>query len=71
LTAESPACRVYLTNESFIVTSPGALKVVQAEGRFELSGEGFYWDQGVQRLVISNRVKTLLAIPLSGGDRSK
>lgn len=71
LTAESPACRVYLTNDSFIVTSPGALRVVQAEGRFELSGEGFYWDQGAQRLVISNRVKTLLAIPLPGGDRSK
>ncbi len=71
LTAESPACRVYMTNDSFIVTSPGALKVAQAEGRFELSGEGFYWDQGAQRLVISNRVKTLLAIPLPVGERPK
>jgi hypothetical protein len=64
LTAESPACRVVLTNDSFVVSSPDALRVVQADGRFELTGEGFHWDHGAQRLVVSNRVKTLLKLPL-------
>lgn len=70
VTADSPACRVTITNESFVVTSPGPLKVVDAAGRFELSGEGFHWDHGNQRLVLSNRVRTLIAIPLPRGSGS-
>lgn len=71
LTAESPACRVFLTNDSFVVTSPDALRVVQADGRFELTGEGFHWDHGAQRLVVSNRVKTFLRVPLPRNDQEK
>ncbi len=69
MTAESPACRVVLSNSSFIVTSPGALRVVQADGRLELTGEGFHWDHGAQRLVVSNKVRTILVVPLPKAGR--
>jgi hypothetical protein len=42
IAADSPACRVSITNDSFVVTSPGELKIAHADGRFELSGEGFH-----------------------------
>lgn len=64
MTAESPRCRVQIENGSFVVTSPAALRVVRADGRLELTGEGFHWDHGVQRLVVSNRVKTVLLVPI-------
>ncbi len=64
LRAKAPACRVQLTNEGFLATSPGTLQVEQVDGRFELSGEGFRWDHGAQHLVISNRVRTTVLVRL-------
>lgn len=64
LTAESPRCRIAVTTNGFLVTSPGALKITQADGRFSLTGEGFRWDHGAQRLVVSNRVESFLLITL-------
>ena len=62
LIAESPACRVSVTTNGFIATSPGALKITQADGRFGLTGEGFRWDHGGQRLTVSNHVDSFHSI---------
>jgi len=64
LRAKAPNCRVQLTNDGFLATSPGPLQVEHVEGRFELSGEGFRWDHGAQHLVISNRVRTSVLVRL-------
>ncbi len=64
MVAESPACRVAITTNGFLVTSSGALKLTQADGRFGLTGEGFRWDHGAERLTVSNHVESFLNISL-------
>ena len=62
ITAESPACRVLVTNDAFIITSPGPVRIVHADGRFSVDGVGFRWDHGAGRLTISNRVQTMARV---------
>jgi hypothetical protein len=56
--AASPACRVRMTNDTFVISSPGSLSLRQADGRFSVFGTGFVWDHGEQRLVMTNQVET-------------
>ncbi len=64
LTADSPACRVRITTNGFLVTSPGPIQLIQANGRFSLTGEGFRWDHGAQRFTVSNKVVSILLLSL-------
>lgn len=64
ITAESPACRVLVTNEAFVITSPGPVRITHADGRFAVAGVGFRWDHGAGRLSISNRVETTARVRL-------
>jgi hypothetical protein len=42
------------------VSSPGPLRVRSADGKMDLQGEGFLWQQTNSNLVISNRVRTVI-----------
>lgn len=64
IAADSPACRVLVTNDAFIITSPGPVRIAHADGRFAVSGVGFRWDHGAGRLAISNRVETTARVRL-------
>ena len=64
ITAESPACRVLVTNDAFVITSPGPVRITHADGRFSVDGVGFRWDHGAGRLTISNRVQTMARVRL-------
>lgn len=55
---EAPEC-VYDTVNS-VATSPGPLQVRSADGRFRVSGVGFYWRQDDSYLAISNQVHTVM-----------
>ncbi|MCU0788417.1 MAG: hypothetical protein MUC91_09555 [Verrucomicrobia bacterium] len=48
-------------------SSPGPLEMRTADGRFSTAGEGFLWREAESRLIISNRVHTVI---LTGGKRS-
>jgi hypothetical protein len=65
ISADSPSCRVVVTNDAFIITSPGPVKIAHADGRFSVEGVGFRWDHGAGRLSISNQVETLARIQAS------
>jgi hypothetical protein len=64
LSATSPNCRVAVTTNGFLITSSSRLELNQADGRFGLTGEGFRWDHGNQRLTVSNRVESFLVLSL-------
>ena len=64
LAGDSPVCRIHLTNDGFVVTSPGSIRLAHADGRFSVEGVGYRWDHVAGRLHISNRVETLLRIRL-------
>ncbi len=64
IVAQAPECRLTVTTNGFVATSPGALVLNQADGRFGLTGEGFLWDHGAQRLVVSNNVDSFIKITL-------
>ena len=64
IVAEAPECLVAITTNGFIATSAGALVLNQADERFGLTGEGFRWDHGAQRLTVSNNVVSFLKIAL-------
>lgn len=42
------------------VSSPGPLRVRSADGKLNLEGEGFLWQQTNSNLIISNRVRTII-----------
>jgi len=65
ISADSPSCRVVVTNGAFIITSPGPVKIAHADGRFSVEGVGFRWDHGAGRLNISNRVETVARVQAS------
>ena len=71
ITAESPACRVLVTNDAFVITSPGPVRIVHADGRFSVDGVGFRWDHGAGRLTISNRVQTMARVRLPAPGRKE
>lgn len=66
LTALADECFFRPTDNS--ASSPGVLKVRQAGGRFELQGEGFEWRQQTGRLLLSNRVQTLIRERAGAGE---
>lgn len=41
-------------------SSPGSLRMMTADGRFSTEGEGFLWHDRDSRLIISNRVHTVI-----------
>jgi hypothetical protein len=43
-----------------VVSSPGPLRVRSADGKLNLEGEGFLWQQTNSNLIISNRVRTII-----------
>jgi hypothetical protein len=65
ISADSPSCRVVVTNGAFIITSPGPVKIAHADGRFSVEGVGFRWDHGAGRLNVSNRVETVARVQAS------
>lgn len=71
ITAESPGCRVLVTNDAFVITSPGPVRLTHADGRFSVDGVGFRWDHGAGRLTISNRVQTMARVRLPAPGRKE
>lgn len=68
LSATAPRCEVTLAGGGFVAQSPGEIRIVQAEGRFTLQGEGFHWDHGAQRLALSNRVRARVKLTFPNPD---
>ena len=59
LVMKSPQC--FFDYRTKVATSTNTLQVVDAEGRFSIEGEGFYWRQTNSMLIISNKVRTVLS----------
>ncbi|MFM7099540.1 MAG: hypothetical protein ACKO3N_00020 [Verrucomicrobiota bacterium] len=68
LSATAPRCEVTLAGGGFVAQSPGEIRIVQADGRFTLQGQGFHWDHGAQRLALSNRVRARVQLTLPNPD---
>ncbi|HAB18899.1 MAG TPA: hypothetical protein PLX89_25215 [Verrucomicrobiota bacterium] len=60
LVGEAPQCQFNTATKS--VSSSGPLKVSQVGGLFSLAGEGFEWNHESGRLVLSNRVRTVIRL---------
>ena len=58
----APECTFDQRNR--VASSPGRFKVETTDGRFSIQGQGFEWRQGDARLVISNKVETLLRLDM-------
>lgn len=71
LSATAPRCEVALAGGSFVAQSPGEIRIVQADGRFTLQGEGFHWDHGAQRLALSNRVRARVKLTFPNPDQPR
>ena len=56
--ANAPECT--LDMNARVASSSGPLHATTSDGRLTISGEGFYYDQKNSRLVISNRVHTII-----------
>lgn len=63
IVAEMPDC-TYDTRQR-IAFSSGRLEARTGDSRLAISGEGFAWHQPESRLVISNRVRTVIRNPTS------
>jgi hypothetical protein len=51
-----------------VASSAGQLELQTGDGRFRVAGEGFLWRQSASSLTISNRVRTVIDVPLMGAD---
>jgi hypothetical protein len=51
-----------------VANSAGALELQTGDGKFRVEGEGFLWRQNASSLTISNRVRTMIDVPLMGAD---
>ncbi len=51
-----------------VANSAGALELQTGDGRFRVAGEGFLWRQSASSLTISNRVRTMIDVPLMGAN---
>jgi hypothetical protein len=69
LIVEAPECRLEPTTQN--VSSSGSLKVRRADGLFTLEGEGFRWETKSKRLVVTNRVQTIIQQKLVGPPAKK
>lgn len=58
MVASAPECT--LDMNARVASSSGPLQATTADGRLSISGEGFSYDQKNSRLVISNRVHTII-----------
>jgi lipopolysaccharide export system protein LptA len=58
LTIKAPHC--LYNAETKLASSPGPLRVVTADGKFWIEGEGFRFEQATSSLSISNRVHTFI-----------
>ena len=58
MVANAPECTLDLTAR--VASSAGPFQATASDGRLSISGEGFYYDQKNSRLVISNKVHTII-----------
>jgi hypothetical protein len=58
MTVEAPQCVFDSVRRA--VSSPGPLHVRSTDGKLNLEGDGFLWEQTNSNLIISNRVHTVL-----------
>ena len=58
LIAEAREC--FFKQTENLASSPGALKVRQSSGRFQLDGTGFEWRQSLGQLIVSNQVHAII-----------
>ena len=47
-----------------VASSPGQLELVAVDGKLHVTGEGFLWRQAEASLVISNHVRTTIAVDI-------
>jgi hypothetical protein len=47
-----------------VARSPGRLELRTGDGKFRVEGEGFLWRQADSLLIISNRVRTVIDMPV-------
>jgi len=47
-----------------VANSAGHIELQSGDGKFQVEGEGFLWRQNASSLTISNRVRTVIAVPL-------
>jgi hypothetical protein len=47
-----------------VASSPGRLELRTGDGKFRVEGEGFLWRQADSLLIISNRVRTVIDMPV-------
>jgi len=66
MTAVAEEC--FFRQADHSASSPGHLKVTQADGKLELEGVGFEWRQKSGQLVLSNRVEAVLRPPAGRDD---
>jgi hypothetical protein len=64
LIVEAPECRLDVSTRN--ASSPGSIKVRRADGLFTVEGDGFRWENDRKRLVVSNRVQTVIQQKLLG-----
>jgi hypothetical protein len=56
---EAPQC--ILNTVSQEVSSDGPLRIRSADGKLDLEGQGFLWQQTNSNLIVSNRVRTVIS----------